>query len=69
MQQHKDNNSNESNSSKSEIDRVGDLISEMVDRELAKGDDEYYEMARSYRKKDDSSKSASKPKRKRGRGI
>ena len=63
------NNPKTTISSKEEIERVSDLIDDMLTRKLAKGDDEYYEMAKSYRKGEDSNKEVAKPKRKRGRGI
>ncbi|MBS1681582.1 MAG: hypothetical protein OJF59_001824 [Cytophagales bacterium] len=49
----------------SEIDQLGD----MLDAKLAKGDDEYYEASKSYRKEQKEEEQAPKSKRRRGKRM
>ena len=69
MQLHPDANSKDDGQSKADIERMCDVIDEMLSKELEKGDDEYYESVMQRTNKSNDNSEPKKHKKKRGRRI
>lgn len=69
MQLHPDGNPKDEEQSKADIERMCDVIDEMLSKELEKGDDEYYESVMQRTNKSNDNSELKKHKKKRGRRI